>query len=86
MDMKLTVEVPASELPVAVASKLPGGQPLRGARYRITIEEVIDDAAKLAVLRADIAEGIADIDAGRVEAFDLDEFLADMHAEAGSKK
>lgn len=84
--MKLTVEVPASELPVAVASKLPGGKPLHGARYRITIEEVIDDAAKLAALRADIAEGIADIDAGRVEVFDVDEFLAEMHAEAEANK
>jgi hypothetical protein len=83
--MKLTVEVAANELPMAVADKLPGGKPLRGARYRITVEEVIDDGAKLAALRADIAEGLADIDAGRVEAFDVDGFLAEIHAEADAR-
>ncbi len=84
--MKLTVEVPASELPVAVANRLPGGRPLHGARYRITVEEVVDDSAKLAALRADIAEGLADVDAGRVEAFDLAQFLAEMNAEADAAK
>lgn len=71
---------------MAVANRLPGGRPLDGARYRITVEEVADDAAKLAALRADIAEGLADIEAGRVEAFDLAQFLAEMSADVDIAK
>ncbi len=47
---------------------------------RVTIEENEDDAAKLAALRAEIAEGLADVEAGNVGPLDVDELLARLHA------
>jgi len=45
--------------------------------------EARDDQTKLSELRAAIAEGIADIDAGRIAKFDVEEFLAEVWAEFG---
>lgn len=68
---KLTVIVTAADLPDALANTLPGGR-VPGMRYRLTVEELTQDA-RLAALREHVAIGIAQADAGQlvdeVEAF-----------------
>lgn len=64
--MKITIDVPASELPASVVAQLPR-PPVPGERFRVTVEPVEDRAAKLEALRRDIAEGIAEADRGEVE-------------------
>lgn len=79
--VKVTVEVAGSELPAAVARAVPGGA-IPGMRYRMTvveIEEVHDEAAKLTALRADIAEAIADYEAGRHAPLDGQALLDILH-------
>lgn len=70
------VDIPATEIPPTIARKIPGG-PIPGMRYRVTIEEIEDNAAKLAALRATIAERLAQADAG--EGIDADEVFAELH-------
>lgn len=60
---KLTAEVPASHIPPELASQFPGGRPIPGTRYRVTVEE-LDDEAKLAALRADLQAGRDELRAG----------------------
>lgn len=68
-------DIPAVEVPPTVARKMPGG-PIPGMRYRVSVEEIEDDAAKLAVLRATLAERLAQADAG--EGLDADEVFAEL--------
>lgn len=60
---KITADLSASEVPPKLARQLPGGRPIPGARYRVTLEEQ-DDDAKLAALRADLQAGRDELRAG----------------------
>ncbi len=62
------------DLPDALASTLPGAR-IPGMRYRLTIEELGQDA-KLAALREHVARGLAQADAGQF--VDEDEFFDDL--------
>lgn len=70
-----SADIPAAEVPPSIARKMPGG-PIPGMRYRVTVEEIEDDAAKLAALRATIADRLAQSKAG--EGIDADEVFADL--------
>jgi len=60
-----TVEIPASELPPSIVAHFPK-RPRRNARFAVTVESALTKAEKLAALRRDIAEGLADSAAGKV--------------------
>lgn len=60
---KFTADVPASHIPPELAHQFPGGRPIPGTRYRVTVEEQ-DDQAKLATLRADFQEARDQLKAG----------------------
>lgn len=60
---KITADLPASEVPPTLARQLPGGRPIPGMRYRVTLEEQ-DDEAKIAALRTDLQAGRDQLRAG----------------------
>lgn len=60
---KLTATVTANHIPPEFANQLPGGRPIPGTRYRMTLEEQ-DETEKLATLRADLQEARDQIAAG----------------------
>ncbi len=74
---KVTVVVSASELPDVVANTLPGGR-IPGMRYRLTVEELSQEA-RLVALREHVAKGIAQADAGQL--LDEDEVFGDLQKE-----
>lgn len=80
--MKITIDVPASELPASVVAQLPR-PPVPGERFKLTVEPVEDRAAKLEALRRDIAEGIAEADRGECEPLDVESLLAELHHRHG---
>lgn len=82
MPEKTTVEMRAEELPESLRALLPE-RPIPGTPYRVTIEPIEDREAKLAALRRDIDEGIADADAGRV--VDGDVAFARLRARLGKR-
>jgi len=82
MPEKITVEMRAEELPESITARMKE-RPIPGMPYRVTVEAVDDREAKLAALRRDIDEGIADLEAGRSQEFDVEEFLAEMHRRHG---
>lgn len=61
---KITADLTASEVPPKLAHQLPGGRPIPGVRYRVTLEDQPDDEAKLAALRADLQLGRDQLRAG----------------------
>ncbi len=61
---KVSMVVSAADLPEALANTLPGGR-VPGMRYRLTVEELTQDA-RLAALREHVAKGIAQADAGEL--------------------
>lgn len=77
---KVTAELPASEVPPALARQLPGGRPIPGLRYRVTVEEVTDEEAKLAALRADVQAGLDELRAGL--GIDAEEVFAELEADS----
>jgi len=60
-----TMELPASELPASVVARFPK-RPRPNARFAITVEPALSESQKLALLRRDIEDGLADSAAGRV--------------------
>lgn len=76
---KVTMTVRAEELPRAVLAKLTA-RPAPGSRYVVTAElaEEETDEERIAALRADIALGIADADAGRM--YDEEEVFGELQA------
>ncbi len=81
---KVMLEIPADAVPPIAAERLPGGA-VPGMRYRLTVEEIADEAAKLAALKADIAAGLADAASGRVEPLDIEGLLTDLRKSASDK-
>ncbi len=61
----VTVELSGSELPERVVARLPE-RPAADARFIVTVESALSDEEKLAALKREIEEGLADIEAGRV--------------------
>lgn len=85
MPEKITVEMRAEDLPDSIKARLKGDF-IPGMPYRVTVEPVDDQDAKRDALLRDLQEGIDDIEAGRVVDFDVDDFLAEMHAEHAARK
>lgn len=59
-----TLELPMSELPEAIASRLPK-RLAAAAVVAVTIEATQNETEKLEPLRRDLQQGIDDLDAGR---------------------
>jgi hypothetical protein len=59
-----TVEVTASELPEALIARFPK-RPPADTKFSVTVEPIQSEAEKLAALRKDLQEGLADVEAGR---------------------
>ncbi len=79
---KVTLTLGVDELPTVILAKL-GTRPPPGTRYVVTAEVVEDtDAERIAALRADIAAGIAEADAGRV--IDGEDLFRELEARFGS--
>ena len=85
MPEKITVEMRAEDLPDSIKARLKHDL-IPGMPYRVTVEPVDDLEAKRAALLRDLQEGIDDIEAGRVDDFDVDSFLAEMHAGRTARK
>ncbi|MFN3076966.1 MAG: hypothetical protein ABT940_08835 [Alphaproteobacteria bacterium] len=79
MAQRVTVDLPATDLPPTLVARLPT-RPLPGARFRVTAEPIEDDASRLVALREDILAGIAELDAGDSQAFDIEDILREAHA------
>ncbi|HEY0836794.1 MAG TPA: hypothetical protein VGE72_22985 [Azospirillum sp.] len=78
MPAKVTAIIRAEELPKSVAAQFPK-YPIPGTRYRVIAEPVDEtDEEKLAWLRAAVAEGMAEADAGRL--LDEDEVFSMLQA------
>lgn len=60
-----TIELPASDLPEHILARFPE-RPSPAARFAVTIEPAQTEMEKIAALRRDIEEGLADVAAGRV--------------------
>lgn len=76
MPNRATVTVTAEQLPPEMREKL---RAVPGTRYRMTVEEIQEtDDEKFAALRAHVARGLADLDAGR--AHDHDDVFGELKA------
>lgn len=75
---KLTANVPANHLPPELSRQFPGGRPIPGTRYRVTVEEM-DEAEKLATLRADLQAARDEMRAGL--GIDAADVFAELRAE-----
>ncbi|HYH23428.1 MAG TPA: hypothetical protein VD995_32835 [Azospirillum sp.] len=84
MPEKITVEMRVENLPESLRALLPERIP--GMPYRVTLEPVDDPEAKLAALRRDLDEGIADVESGQVEELDIKALLAELHRKHGNRK
>ncbi len=79
MPDRVTGTVQAEDIPRELAAAL-AMHPIRGARYRITLEEVeATDEEKLATLRAAVAKGRAEFAAGL--GIDGEAMFAELRAE-----
>ncbi len=79
MSERFTATVQADALSHELAAAL-SLRPIRGARYRVTVEEVEEsDEEKLSALRAGIQRGRDDIAAGRV--IDGETLFAELRTE-----
>ncbi|HYH39721.1 MAG TPA: hypothetical protein VD860_15990 [Azospirillum sp.] len=85
MPERITVEMRAEDLPDSIKARLKNDL-IPGMPYRVTVEPVEDLDAKREALQRDLQEGIDDIEAGRVAEFDVDDFLAEMHARHARRK
>ena len=72
-----SVELAASELPESLVARF-RERPAANERFTVTVEQKLTEAEKLDVLRRDIAEGLADLDAGKIS--DADEVFHRLDA------